>query len=165
MNQVDALLLVLLVPFVLRGYWRGFCREGFGLAGLIGGALMAAASGNQLAGVLIARGIVPGAAAVPVAWVAIFVGTVVAAALLGRLAERLARVLFLGGVSRVGGALLGCAKGAALLAFALLFVERVAPTVKPVIAASRVGRPLTQLAAGVLGRPRPVTPAPAGEQV
>ncbi len=34
LNQVDALLAVLLVPFALRGYWRGFCREGFGLAGL-----------------------------------------------------------------------------------------------------------------------------------
>src|SRR4029077_18331188 len=29
LNQVDALLVVLLVAFALRGYWRGFCREGF----------------------------------------------------------------------------------------------------------------------------------------
>ena len=34
MNQLDALLLLLLTPFALRGYWRGFCREIFGLGGI-----------------------------------------------------------------------------------------------------------------------------------
>src|SRR5207249_2504835 len=44
-NQVDALLVVLLVPFALRGYVRGFCRESVGLVGLLAGGLAAAAWG------------------------------------------------------------------------------------------------------------------------
>src|SRR5262249_49779812 len=62
-NQVDALLLVLLTPFALRGFWRGFCRESFGLAGLLGGALAAAAGGSRLAAVLLGARLLPPVAA------------------------------------------------------------------------------------------------------
>src|SRR5205809_762324 len=46
MNQLDVLLLVLFLPFTFRGYFRGLCREIFGLAGM----LFASAKGAALMG-------------------------------------------------------------------------------------------------------------------
>src|SRR4029450_2019408 len=37
-SPLDALLLILIVSFALRGWWRGFCRETLALIGLVGGA-------------------------------------------------------------------------------------------------------------------------------
>src|SRR5207253_538671 len=50
MNQLDVLLLVLFLPFTFRGYFRGLCREIFGLAGAIAGVLAAGAKGPALMG-------------------------------------------------------------------------------------------------------------------
>src|SRR5882724_5984440 len=111
MSPLDAILLILLVPFAFRGWWRGFCRETLGLVGLSGGVLAAAAAGPALAQALLARHLVPPGAALPVAWAALFVGTFVIADLVGRIADRLARALLLGGVNRVAGAFFGSMKG------------------------------------------------------
>jgi membrane protein required for colicin V production len=153
-NQVDALLLVLLIPFALRGWFRGFCREGFGLVGIVGGVLAAAAGGHELGAAFIAQGLEPEWAALPLAMLLLFGCVSVAAALVGRLAERVAQFLFLGGLNRIGGVVVGAAKGAAVLAFGLLVLERASPPTRPAIAASRVGRPLVQLATDVLDRAR-----------
>ena len=160
MSPLDALLLVLLVPFALRGWWRGFCRETLALAGLVGGALAAAAAGPELAKVFLARHLIPAPAALPAAWATIVLGACVVAALVGRIADRLVRALLLGGVNRVAGALFGAAKGAALLGFALLLAEQLAasPALTQAIAGSRLGRPLEQMAGTVIHTGRELGP-------
>jgi membrane protein required for colicin V production len=162
-SPLDALLLILLVPFTVRGWWRGFCRESFGLVGLVAGALVAAAAGPELARILLARRLLPPFAALPVAWSAIFLAAWIAAAVVGRLADRLARALLLGGVNRIAGAVFGSLKGAALLGFGLLLVEHVSPSpaLTRVIAASRLGRPLEQVAVGVVRTGRELGAGPA----
>ena len=152
MNQVDALLLVLMAPFALRGYWRGFCRESLGLLGMLGGAWAAATGCVRVGAALAARHLVPPLAARPVAFAAIFVGTIVAANLVGLTCDRLARALLLGGVNRAAGVVFGAAKGAAVLGFALLLAERLvsSPAFAEEVAGSTLGRPLVQLAARVL---------------
>ena len=163
MSPLDAILLILLVPFALRGWWRGFCRETLALVGLFGGVLAAAAGGPELARALVEKRLLSPAAALPVAWVAIFVGAFVAADLVGRLADRLARTLLLGGVNRLAGAFFGSAKGAAFLGFALLLIERLlpSPALEQTIARSRLGRPLEQIADSVIATGRELRPAPA----
>jgi len=163
-NQVDALLLVLLAPFALRGYWRGFCREGFGLAGILGGLFAAAATGTRLAEVLVARHLVPPAAALLVARVGVFLVVCLGAGVLGRMGERMVRALALGGLSRIAGVVVASVKGAAILGFALLLAQRLVPSLTEVIAASRLGRPLTELAREVLEAGQGLRPAPAGRQ-
>jgi membrane protein required for colicin V production len=81
---------------------------------------------------------------------------VLLAALVGRIADGIARALLLGGVNRVAGALFGCAKGAAVLGFALLLCEQVAPSsaLRHIIASSRLGRPLEQIAGSVVQKGR-----------
>jgi len=155
-NQLDALLLILLIPFTLRGWWRGFCRETFALAGLVGGALAAAALAPQVAAALVERGIARPAMALPLAWAGVFVAAWFAAGVLGLIADRMARALFLGGVNSAAGAVFGSVKGAALLGFGLLLAQYVAasPKLDRVIASSRLGRPLEQMAGSVVATGR-----------
>ncbi|HYV58244.1 MAG TPA: CvpA family protein [Candidatus Nitrosopolaris sp.] len=167
LNQVDALLVVLLVAFALRGYWRGFCREGFGLAGLVGGVLLAAAAGPSLTDALVKRHLLPLLAAAPASYTGLFLGTVVLARLLGALADRLIRALPLGSVNRAAGAMVGVLRGGTLLGFGLLTILRFAPTssASEVVAASTLGRPLTRLAEGVIETGRELLGhPPIGEQ-
>ena len=156
MNQLDALLLVVVVAFGLRGWWRGFCRETLALVGLFGGALAAAAAGPQVASAIVARQILPAPVALPVAWAGVFLAAWVVAGVFGHLADRLARALFLGGVNRAGGAVFGCLKGAVMLGFALLLVEHAfpSPRVAEMIATSRLGRPLEHIADTVVATGR-----------
>ncbi len=165
MNQLDVLLLVLLVPFAFRGFSRGLCRESFGLAGMIAGVLAAGALGGQMAKVLLDERLVTPGAAQPVGWVAVFAGVWLLGAILGRIADRLVRALMLGGLNRLAGTLFGAAKGAALLGFTLHLIEQTAPAsgMSRVIAASRLGRPLEQVAGRVAERGRELGIAPAGQ--
>jgi membrane protein required for colicin V production len=151
-NQIDALLLVLLAPFALRGWWRGFCRESFGLLGVIGGALAAAAGYGPLADALVGRELLPPLAAVIAAVAAIFLGVSFVASLVGAAADRVVRAVLLGGVNRAVGLGLGVLKGAAALGFLLLVCERAAlsPALAEQVGASRLGRPLIHLASRVL---------------
>ena len=160
MNQVDALVVVLLVPFTLRGWVRGFCRESVGLAGLLAGGLAAAAWGPALGAALVARHLMRPVLAEAIGCAGLFVAVNLVTHVLGALADRIALALFLGGINRVAGAVFGLAKGAALVGFALLVAERVVPsgTLTQVIAASRLGRPLTELATGVVGVGRTLNP-------
>jgi len=160
-NQVDALLVVLLVPFALRGYVRGFCRESVGLVGLLAGGLAAAAWGPALGVELVARHLLRPVLADAIGCAVLFVAVNLATHLLGALADRAARALFLATVNRAAGAVFGLAKGAALLGFALLLAQRLVPSaaLAEVIAASRLGRPLTELATGVVSVGRTLSPA------
>ena len=153
MNQLDVLLLVLLLPFTFRGYSRGLCREAFGLAGSIAGVLAAGAVGPAAAKVLLDEHLAPPVAAQPLGWAVVFLGTWVVAALLGRIAERLASALLLGGFNRFAGMLFGSAKGAALMGFTLLLIEHAAPAsaVSQKIVESKLGRPLEHMAGTVAG--------------
>ena len=158
---------MLLVAFALRGYWRGFCREGFGLAGLLGGVLLAVAAGPSLADAVVKRHLLPLLAAAPASYAALFLGTVVVARLLGAFADRLVRALPLGSLNRAAGAVVGVLRGGTLLGFGLLLIMRFAPSssASEVVAASTLGRPLTRLAAGVLQTGRELLGHPGGEHV
>lgn len=153
MNQLDALILVLATPFALRGFWRGFCREVFGLAGLLGGTLVAGAESARLAAGLVSRHLVSPLAARAVAFGGILVVTVLAANVAGLVVDRLVRALLLGGLNRAAGVIVGLAKGAAVCSLLLLAAERLAasPALDEVIARSSLGRPLVELAARLLG--------------
>jgi membrane protein required for colicin V production len=165
MNQLDVLLLVLLLPFTFRGYFRGLCREAFGLAGSIAGVLAAGAVGPAAAQILLDERLAPPVAAKPLGWVAVFVGTCVVAALLGRIVERLASALLLGGLNRFAGMLFGSAKGAALMGFTLLLIEHAAPAsaVSRKIAESELGRPLERMAGAVAEAGRALGIVPGGQ--
>jgi membrane protein required for colicin V production len=159
-NQIDVLLLILLLPFALRGYMRGFVRESLALAGLLGGAFVAAVGGPTVAAALVSRHLLPPLGARIVAFVGLFLAVYVGAQIVGVVVDRVARAIFLGGLNRAAGLALGIAKGATVLGFALILFERVAasPRVSQMIASSRLGRPLAEFASHVIQLGRRLAP-------
>lgn len=167
MNQVDVILLVLLVPFALRGLFRGLLREAAALVGLIAGVVVAADRWAELAPVLGERLEVSAETASVVAPALIFLAVYLLAVLAGALAHRLARTLLLGPVDRTAGFVFGAAKGAAVCGFALLLAQRLlpGPTVSELIAGSRVAMPLVRLAASIAGHGGPLALARGGARM
>lgn len=148
MNQVDVVLLVLLVPFALRGLFRGLLREAAALIGLVVGVTIAADRWSELSPVLVERFGVSAQTASIVAPAAIFLAVYLVAVLIGTVAHRLARTLLLGPFDRTAGLVFGAAKGAAVCGFALLIAQRLVPgpTLSELIAGSRFAMPLMQMA-------------------
>jgi membrane protein required for colicin V production len=160
-NQLDALLLVLLVPFTLRGWARGVFREAFGVAGFVVGALAAAAFAGPVASDLTARGLVaPGRGAMLGAFI-VFFAVVIAANLAGRVADRFARALFLGPLVRLAGAGFGAVKGMVVLGFVLLGIGHFArfPEIQSTFDHSTLAPPLAGAAHALLDAGRALRPA------
>lgn len=152
MNGVDLALGILLSVCALRGYWRGFFRETFGLLALIGGVAAAVEFAALGAGMLQPYVHLPAAVDAGLAFVAIFVVVHTGINLVGVLLDRLTGALFLRGLNRLGGALLGAGKGAAVLGLVLLFLHLfpVIPELDGQIMSSTIGRPLVSVAGNVI---------------
>lgn len=123
MTVPDVLLLSFVGLAALRGLWRGFFREAFGLLALLGG-LAAAVWLTPPVEVFIERSVrLPPPIPAGAAFVGIFVTVHTALNGLGAVAEWIR-----GGSARAwlhafSGACLGAAKGAVILAFLLLFLH------------------------------------------
>ncbi len=161
MNSLDALLLVGLAPFAVRGLFRGLCREALGVAGLVAALFVAAAGDTRLSAVLVGRDLVHEPWAGPAAFGLLFLVTVLAANLVGRLADRLVRALLLGWLNRAAGIVFGTLKGATVLGLGLLAAERLvaSPAFTERLGASRLGRPLERLATAVFDAGRTLAAA------
>jgi len=123
---VDALLALLLVPFAWSGWRRGLCREGFDLAGIVGGLIVAAATAPAGTRWLIGQG-TPTLVAFPIALSGALVATMLVARLAGALVARAVHAVRLGPVDQGVGTVFGAAKGAACLGLVLTLVDRLAP--------------------------------------
>ena len=151
MSHVDALLALLLVPFALQGWQRGLCREGFALAGVVGGLIAAVAVAPPVADRLSAAG-ASDLVAFPIALVAVVVATMLIARLAGVFVGRALHAVFLGGLDRFAGVAFGALKGAACLGLVLILLERFVPSTSMQIAieGSMLGPPLMRVATSVL---------------
>ena len=117
-ETLDTVAAAVLALAALRGLWIGGVREAFSLAGLAAAILVARAWHEPVGGWLEANG--PDAmtplAAELLAALALAVGTLVAAGLIGRLLRRTLRSAGLGLFDRLAGGLLGAAEGAVVVA-------------------------------------------------
>jgi uncharacterized membrane protein required for colicin V production len=162
MNSVDLALALLLLLCALRGYWRGIFREGFGLIALAAGVVTAALL-TPLATVTAHEYLhLPPWFETGMIFVGIFVLVHTVVNLSGVVFDRLARGLPFRVLSRMAGAALGVLKGAAVLAFVLLFfhLSPVLPKLDAEIMSSAVGRPLVNAAGDIVrlgsqGAPQP----------
>jgi len=163
MNSVDVTLAIVLALFGLRGYWRGFFRESFGLLALFGGvaaALRFASDGAQLLEPYLSLPLVREG----VSFVAIFVLFHAASTLVGVLFDRLASAASFGLANHAAGALVGVGKGAGLAAFVLLFLHLfpLVPTLNTRITDSRLAPPLIVAAGNVVRFGLDTAPQPGG---
>ena len=152
MNGVDVALVVVLAGCALRGWWRGFFRECFGLLALIVGvaAALRFTAGGEAA--LQPHLRLPAPVGAGVTFVAIFVAVYGIINVVGVLFSRLTHTAAMGVINGVGGALLGAAKGAAVLAFLLLFLHLfpLISALDPQLMASSIGRPLVGVAGNAI---------------
>lgn len=127
MNPLDWIIAIVLAYSVIRAAMRGFFREAFALAGLIIGFLLACWNYQNAAAQL--RGLVT---SVPLSellgFVLIFFGTMLLAALLGKLFSKTVSAIGLGFLDRLGGALFGLVRGALFVLVLLLAMTAFLPT-------------------------------------
>lgn len=151
MNAIDIGLIVVLLLCALRGSWRGLFREVFGFAALLGGLLAGlrfAAPAAAWLGTVAPVAEVNATAVLGIAFVGVFL---VVSTVLNLVGLAMDQVLGRGPLripSRIIGALFAAAKGAAVAACALLFLQ-LFPVVKGLdrtILDSRLGRPLVAAA-------------------
>jgi len=148
-NWIDLALLIVLLLFGLRGYFRGLFREVFSLAGLAAGFLGAARYAEPLAGLAATHW-----DAAPIilkggSFVICFFVIYVSFNLMGWLLHRSAKVLFLQTMNRLGGIVLGVGKGAALtalLVFMITSTTLVPPSAREKLDDAYLVSPLARLA-------------------
>jgi membrane protein required for colicin V production len=150
MNSVDVVLAIVLAIFALRGYWRGFFRESFGLFALFGGLAVAMRFAPAVA-VFLEPHVGQPLIREGTAFVGTFVLTHALVTLMGFLLDRLAGAATFG-LRRVAGAVVGVGKGGALAAFVLLFLHLfpLAATLDARIMESRLAPPLIEVAGHVM---------------
>ena len=104
----DIIVLAIILILTIIGWWKGLVKQIFGLAGIIGGYILALKYYQPCAKLL--TSFHPGTARV-ICFIAIFLACVLAAHFIGWLVGRLAGAAKLGFLNRTGGAVLGFAKG------------------------------------------------------
>jgi membrane protein required for colicin V production len=122
MNWIDVTLVVVLLLFGLRGYFRGLFREVFSLIGLAAGFIGAARYAEPVGAFVASYWNGPPILLKGLGFVICFFLIYVLFNVIGWLLHRSAKALFLQTVNRFGGILLGLGKGVALAALAVFAV-------------------------------------------
>lgn len=122
-NVVDLILLALLSLFALRGYFKGLFRESFSLMGFFIGLIAAVRYDEQVAVLLANTWDISPLILKVLSFVGLFFVVYFTFSLAGWLLHRSAPYLFLGGMNRVGGTVLGIGKGAVILGLAVFFLR------------------------------------------
>lgn len=146
MNAVDIAILVVLAAFLLKGLVRGFLKELCSTLGLLAGGFLAFYYHLSVAKWLMANTGLQDQWAVGIAFLLLFLGTVLFFAALGLLLSRFLTLLFLGGFNRVLGGFFGLLQGVLLLALILFAVFLQPPqTLRPLLHASELAPPFIEL--------------------
>lgn len=127
MNIADWVILLVLLGSVIQAASSGFFQEIFGIAGLVFGYLVAAWEYRSLAGhfgaYIGSRWLIE-----IVAFLAIFLGIMVLAGVLGKIVRWVMKEAGLSAVDRFLGGILGLARGCLLVAIVLLGMTAFTPT-------------------------------------
>lgn len=127
MNVADGIIVLVLLVSTLEAASSGFFQSLFGIGGLVFGYLIAAWQYRRLAGHFAAY-ISSRWLGEIVAFLAIFLGVMVLAGILGRIVRWLVREAGLSIVDRFFGALLGLLRGCLLVAIVLVSMTAFTPT-------------------------------------
>jgi membrane protein required for colicin V production len=130
LGLIDIVILVVLVFFLLKGILRGLLKEVCSLLGLVLGGLFAFTFHLPLAQLLQNSFGLPAQLCVWGAFLAIFLLVVFCFAVLGFILNRFVKIIFLGGVNRLAGAVFGLLQGVVVLSiFVLVLNSSMAPQV------------------------------------
>lgn len=125
-SGVDWVIVVVLVVSTGLSLWRGFAREAMSLAGWVAAFVIANLFGSQMASLL--AGMIDNITGRYVAAYAIlFVGTLIVAGILGRLATQLIKVTGLTVLDRLLGTVFGFARGVILILVVVFVLRQLVP--------------------------------------
>jgi membrane protein required for colicin V production len=152
MNVVDITILGILVAFTVKGLFRGFLKELCSLVGIVAGAVLAFSFHPPLAEMVAEFFEVHSRIAVIVAFLLLFLATVVFFSLLGDLLSRFLKLLFLGGLNRVAGGFFGLLQGVVLLTLMLfsLSLTSLPKSMQPAFKGSVLSPPFVDLGEAVM---------------
>ena len=114
MNLLEFAVLVLIFILAVRGFFRGFFREAFGVLAWAGAGITAYLLGPSYGPMVSVRYGLPIAIGEALAAIGIFIGLYIVCQLTGFIFSRIARMVFLGPIDRAFGLVLGGAKAIAM---------------------------------------------------
>ena len=120
----DIIVIAILLILTIIGWWKGLVKQFFGLLGVIAGYVLALKF--SLAGAKLLSGFHPTTARI-ISFIAIFLGCMLTAHLIGWLVGRLTSGPKLGFLNRVGGAFLGFIKGGVVVCILVLVLAAMLP--------------------------------------
>jgi membrane protein required for colicin V production len=126
-NVADWIILLVLLVSIVQAASSGFFQEAFGIAGLVFGYLIAAWQYRRLAGHFAAY-ITSEWLGQIVAFLAIFLGVMLLAGILGKIVRWIIKEAGLSVVDRFFGAVLGLLRGCLLIAIVLVSMTAFTPT-------------------------------------
>ena len=118
MNYLDILIAVPLGYLVFKGFRRGLIFELASLAGLVLGCFVAVRMANWFSFLVGLEG----DGAFLVAFFILFIGVVVLALFIGKLVERFVKLIHVGFINNLAGAILGMAKGVCIVGVLLYYI-------------------------------------------
>lgn len=148
MNIVDVVIVALLSLFAVRGYLRGLFREVFSLLGLFAGFIVAARYYERVARLWQDSWQFSPLFLHVLSFVALFFLAYLILNVIGLLLHRSAHFLFLGGLNRLGGVLLGTGKAAVVLGvmlFTLISQNWIPQNMVSPVKQATLSRPLFEL--------------------
>jgi membrane protein required for colicin V production len=131
----DIVVLAVVGLSILRGIWKGLIRQVVGLVGVAAGYIMAMHFHATLAGRFL-KGFSPVTGHI-IAFLGIFIACIMAASIVGWMIGRAMNIVGLGILNRIGGALLGGAKGCLIVAVAVIMLIAFLPPDNGVFKGSR----------------------------
>lgn len=149
-NPVDIGIGVIIAFCVIRGFFRGFIKEIFSLAGALAGFYIACIYFTDAAALLVRWAPVLPYVNV-IGFIAIFITVFVLVSLLGAGIKYLLNIVFLGWVDRIFGVVFGAAKGILIGAMVLLGLTAFAPQVASMITSSSLAPDVTRISEKMIG--------------
>jgi len=137
MNWLDIVIIVVAVLLGLTGLRQGIIRTVVGIAGLIGGIVLAGRYYDELAAVLSSSGATWASIA---AYAIILFGTLIVAGVVGHFVAKLVHFAALGWLDRLVGFILGVVIGGLICAAVLAIVGKYYPGAEAVISQSGLAR-------------------------
>jgi len=137
MNWLDIVIIVVAVLLGLAGLRQGIIKTVFGIAGLIGGIVLAGRYYDELAALLSSSGATWANIA---AYAIILIATLIVAGVVGSLVAKLVHLVLLGWLDRLVGCVLGVFIGGLLCAAVLAIVVKYYPGTEAVISQSGVAK-------------------------
>ncbi len=145
----DIAVLAVVAVLTLLGLWKGLVRQIVGLAGVAAGYVIATKFYGPLAAKFL-TGFRPATGRV-ISFLAIFIACIIAASIIGWIAEKLMNTAGLGILNRIGGGILGAVKGYLIVSVVVMMMVSFLPLHSGVFKGSRTMKYIQPMA-GIVSR-------------